>query len=284
MKDVFGLIISILGRDRAWRLGRALYMRARGEKATNAISENGEAALVRRMAAAANKDGSLVFFDVGANLGEWTSVSLAEAAAVNRSITVHVFEPTPAAATRLKRVLAAHAGTVIHQVALSDRSGTARFAVYGQTAGTNSLETDSAAGPHESIEVVTATGADFAKSHEITAIDLVKIDTEGHDYSVLAGFEPLMARSAIGALQFEYNSRWLLAHRGLRDVFDLASRTGYKLGRVTQEGIELYDRWNPECDRFFEDNFALVRPDLSVALGGMAMSWSISNTLEEASG
>lgn len=275
-------LVALIGRERAWRLGRALYMRARGEKPTNAIGANGEAALVGRAVRAGDSQRPLVFLDVGANLGEWTETALAAARAVGRTLQVHVFEPTPAAADCLARSLAGHDCTTVHRLALSDRSGTAQFSVFGETAGTNSLETDPDADPMQVIEVKIATGADFAASAGLAAIDLVKVDTEGHDYRVLAGFEPLLAQGVIGAVQFEYNSRWLTAHRGLRDVVDLAGRTGYRLGRVMPDRIELFDGWNPECDRFFEDNFVLVRPDLIPALGGVEMRWSVSNTLAPA--
>lgn len=280
MKDPIATLVSLLGRERAWRLGRALYMRARGEKATNAIADNGEALLIRRAVEAGDVRRSLVFLDVGANLGEWTETALAAARASGRSLQVHVFEPTPAAAGGLERLFGASSSAIVHRIALSDRSGTGRFSIFGDTAGTNSLEADDFASPEQVIEVSLLTGADFAAAQGLGAIDLVKVDTEGHDFSVLAGFEPLLASGAVGAAQFEYNSRWLAAHRSLRDVFELASCTGYRLGRVTAAGIELADRWNPECDRFFEDNFVLVRPDMVTKLGGIEMRWSISNTLE----
>lgn len=277
---MIAFLVTLLGRECAWRLGRALYMRARGEKATNAIAENGEATLIARAVRAGDADRPLVFLDVGANLGEWTETALAAAREAGRALRIEVFEPTPAAAGRLEATFAAIDAATVHRLALSDRGGTARFAMFGDTAGTNSLETDPDAAPAQTIEVATATGAEFAARASLEAIDLVKIDTEGHDYRVLEGFEPLFARGAIGAAQFEYNSRWLTAHRSLRDVFDLAARTRYRLGRVMHDRIELIEGWNPECDRFFEDNFVLVRPDMVSALGGVEMRWSVANTLE----
>ena len=69
------LIVSLLGRDRAWRLGRALYMRARGEKATNNIDSNGEAKLIAAILREPRQRPA-VLFDVGANRGEWTDAAL----------------------------------------------------------------------------------------------------------------------------------------------------------------------------------------------------------------
>lgn len=281
MTDPMDLLVSLVGRDRAWRFGRGLYMRARGEKSANAIADNGEARLIERVFAARTEaDGRAILLDVGANLGEWSETALALAQRLLRDVEVHVFEPTPTAAARLEALFGKSAGVAVHRLALSDRTGEASFAVFGEMAGTNSLELKSAeAAPDHTIEVEVSTGADFARMRGLDVIDLVKIDTEGHDFSVLTGFEPLFGRRSIGAAQFEYNSRWLAAHRSLRDVFALAERTGYRVGRVIPAGLELVDQWNPECDRFFEDNFALVRPDMVEPLGGVAMRWSVSNTL-----
>lgn len=278
--DPPSIIIALFGRDRAWRIARAIYMRARGEKMTNAITQNGEAILIARTLRRGNLLCPVVFMDVGANLGEWTETALGESRAVGLPIKIHVFEPTPKAADRLERVFADQPTAIVHRIALSNRTGTAKLRIFGDTAGTNSLETDPQTTPAATIEVETLTGADFSTSRGLDTIDLVKIDTEGHDFNVLSGFEAFLARRAIGAIQFEYNSRWLFARRSMRDVFDMASRTGYRLGRIARHGIEMFDQWNPECDRFFEDNFALVRPDLIESLGGIEMRWSASNTLE----
>ncbi|MFC4293987.1 FkbM family methyltransferase [Novosphingobium tardum] len=276
-------IIGLLGRDRAWRIGRALYMRARGEKDTNDIASNGEAALIARVLKQV-EDRSPVLFDVGANRGEWSEAALACLAQLQRHAALHLFEAAPHAAAHLREQFAAVPGLVVHGIALSDRSGTAPFALVGPTAGTNSLEIGSHNPSVTTIEVPVEPGAQVAQSHGIGYIDLLKIDTEGHDFAVLSGFEPMLAAGQIGVVQFEYNSRWLAARRSLLDVFGLAEKTGYRVGRVAPDGIELFDRWNPECDRFFEDNYALVSPPAAHAPLCREMRWSVSNTLEAAGG
>lgn len=269
------LLLAVLGRDRAWRLGRRLYVAARGEKATNAIASNGEADLIGAVLQQIG-DAPAVLWDVGANQGEWSASVLAQAA--GRPLRLDLFEPSGRAAEALGPRFSGP-DRQVHGVALSDRTGLARFALVGEGAGTNSLELDSVEGPADVVEVETVRGADFAARIGVTRIDLLKIDTEGHDFAVLEGFEAMFVQDAIGIAQFEYNSRWLAARRSLRDVFGFAQRHGYSLGRVVSGGIELFDRWNPECDRFFEDNYALVSPAWSGASFVQRRAWSPSNTL-----
>ena len=76
---VVDLLVRILGRRGAWRLGRSLYLRARADS-PNIASLNGEERVQRELLArfaAARED--LVAFDVGANVGDWTWFLLEEA-------------------------------------------------------------------------------------------------------------------------------------------------------------------------------------------------------------
>lgn len=273
------LLLRLLGRDRAWRLGRRLYTAARGEKLRNAIAVNGEAALVRRVLGLVGDERAAVFWDVGANCGEWSRCVLASGDAAAHPPRVEMFEPTPEAAALLTIGLADCDRARVHPIALSDRDGTAGFAVVSATGGTNSLELTSLEREANIVEVTVARGADYAMQIGTSHIDLLKIDTEGHDFSVLEGFAGMFAAQAIGIAQFEYNSRWIAAHRTLRDVFTLAAEHDYAVGRVDARGVELFDRWNPECDRFFEDNYALVSRAWRSASFVRMGAWTESNTL-----
>lgn len=71
------LMFSLIGRRTTYRIGRILYQEARGDVA-NDMASNGEM-LVQNRVVDAWKNGSLsgqrlVVFDVGANVGDWSSV------------------------------------------------------------------------------------------------------------------------------------------------------------------------------------------------------------------
>ena len=87
----------------------------------------------------------------------------------------------------------------------------------------------------------------FSADHGLVAITLLKVDTEGHDLSVLRGASSMLNQGVIGIVQFEYNWRWVASRTFLKDVFDLAdSLPRYTVGKVTPKGIEFYDRWHHE--------------------------------------
>ncbi|HEX6912929.1 MAG TPA: hypothetical protein VF142_21145 [Longimicrobium sp.] len=64
------------------------------------------------------------------------------------------------------------------------------------------------------------------------------------------------------AAQFEYNHRWVYARHFLKDVFDLMRGMPYAVGKLTPAGVELYDDWHFELERFFENNFLVLHRTL----------------------
>lgn len=100
---------------------------------------------------------------------------------------------------------------------------------------------------------------DFLASAGLETVLFVKSDTEGHDMSVLRGAEKSLRAGSIEVWQFEYNHRWVANHSMLKDVFDFIENKPYILGKIYGNGIEIYEKWHPELERFFEANYVLVR-------------------------
>ncbi len=275
--DIGILLTRLLGRERAWRLGRKLYMHARGEVA-NEMANNGEYALIAAVLKAhtALQDGSIfVAFDVGANIGDWSETAAALAAKDGKAILVHSFEPVPATFETLSRRLANRAEVRLLPLALSHAPGTARMRVVGANAGTNTLNAGDAEG--EDIVVTLDTAAAYAAKAGIATIHLLKIDAEGHDLEVIRGALPLLEEKRIWVLQFEYNHRWVFARNSLFALFETIKHTDFAVARVVPDGLEVYPKWHLELDRFFESNFALVRKDVLAALPHTCGEFSSSN-------
>ncbi len=75
---------------------------------------------------------------------------------------------------------------------------------------------------------------------------------------VLFGIQGLIESERILVIQFEYNLRWIYSRHYLKDVFDFISGHPYKIGKITSETIEVYERWHPELEKFFEGNYLLI--------------------------
>ena len=256
-------------RSISWRLGRRLYMGARGEDLTGNMAHNGEAALQRAVLAGLADAPFVQVVDIGANRGEWTLSLLQQAAASRRTaarLRVDLFEPVPSTREVLSAAMktGGHAAySHVHSSAVSDKPGSSRMALLSDTGGTNTLHADDNALslPGGWVDVSLTTLDAFCRDNAIDRIHLAKCDAEGHDPHVLQGALPLLAAGRIGVFQFEYNHCWVSARAFLRDVFALIDGLPYALARVTTQGIEIHDAWHPELERFFQSNYALVHRD-----------------------
>ena len=258
-----GVAISIerlVGRRNLVRASRLLLDHARLDL-PNRMSNNGEW-MVQDTVLATGRSESLVAFDVGANVGDWSHRLLSEAARTGKQVRVHAFEPAAATFDELRgNLLPAFAGSVtLTQGGVSDHAGGGTLYKVHEMAGSNSIHgvagtTDGMSS--ETISLCTLEG--YCASTGVDSIDLLKIDTEGHDHLVLTGARDLLVRGAIDVIQFEYNHRWIGARRYLKDVFDYLPPLGYEIGKVTSGGIEWYGGWSPELETFREGNYLAVR-------------------------
>jgi FkbM family methyltransferase len=248
----------LFGRRLMVRAGRYLSNWGRLD-VPNDMRFNGELALLRRVLANRREEGATVV-DIGANEGEWSveALSLAQELGV-RTLVLHAFEPHPGTRAGLERRLKSHplgGVATVHEAAVSDSATSQKLHVVAPGAGTNSLYAQPKAGA-ATIDVRTTTLAEFARTHGLERLDLVKVDTEGHDPLVLRGMMPLLAEGRVGVVQFEYNHRWVFSRNYLRDVFELAATIPYVIGKVTPLGIEFYKEWDPELETFREANYVL---------------------------
>ncbi|MCX7177150.1 MAG: FkbM family methyltransferase [Proteobacteria bacterium] len=259
---------SAVVRKLMWRLGRKMYTCARGD-GENDPRGNGEYWLLEHVLNAST--GPQVLLDIGANKGEWTAQALAQAPT---KVHVHSFEPSQATRSLLATRFAGNVAVTVQAYALADTAGEAKFYCNEDGAGTNSLSPSSGL----NVEVVAQNTIDrFLQQSGIGAVSMAKIDTEGFDLLVLRGAEQSLRDGRIEIVQFEYNWRWLLNHACLRDVFDLIEDKPYRLGKLCGDTIEFYDQWHFELDRFFENNYVLIRNDSNLCMLGMSVRFDESN-------
>lgn len=269
-------------RSLLWRAGRKLYQYARRD-GPNHPEHNGEYwlldAIIRRAAGR-----SLTLLDVGANVGDWTAHALACLAQRARDGSVHAFEPAPAAHAELQRRFAGEPRVMARAAALSDRSGTAPLYLVGELAGTNSL-VDQGFGSAlvgSPVPVAVTRLDDYLSEHAIERVTFLKSDAEGLDLAVLRGGLGALDAGRIDAWQFEYNARWVHARAFLRDVFELVATRPYVLGKLFGNGVELFEAWHPELERYFEANFVLLRKGTPLERIGRLSRFDRSNVAQRA--
>lgn len=260
---LISLLSALVGRRMLWRTGRALYMQARAET-SGGIQNDGEQSIQRDfLQACATRSLSPVVFDVGANVGDWTG-SLLEIGQGNgggRKLEVHCFEPVPAThsvlANRFGGQLPGVQVTLV-QKACSSEEGVMEMYVVADGAGTNSLYRDSMSRDGRKIQIETTTVDSYCAANNVDIVHFLKCDTEGHDVEVMHGAARMFREQKIMAFQFEYNHRWVSSRHFLIDVFEFAEGLPYSIGKITTEGVEIYDAWHPELERFFDGNYLLI--------------------------
>lgn len=158
---------------------------------------------VSRLSLALSKPIECVF-DIGANLGSTSQEILRRF----DSCRVFGFEPHPATFEKLKANITNDRFFPI-QLAFSDISGTRTLYEY-ESATINSLVPNARFAERfdcsaRELLVVTNTIDEFCLASQIRHIDLLKIDTEGHDYNVLRGAEKMLRAKAVHFIYFEFN-------------------------------------------------------------------------------
>ena len=272
------MLLLLLGRRLAWRLGRALYQSARYEAATTTITTAEE--FVQQVVI--GRVDELVLVDVGANTGSWSGRALS--LLKGRHCLLLAFEPDKDAMIELKSRLNSDSCVRFVARAVGPSSGVIDFYVTTPAAGTNTVVPDSRRKAlYSSRRVPMISLPDAFEEHRVTHAHLVKIDAEGFDFEILRGARPLLEQERISLIQFEYNHRWIFSRRYLFDVFALIEDLPYVVGKVTRSRLEVYKEWHPEIERYFESNYLCLHKDALSWFPHTYVSWNKSNTLISAS-
>jgi FkbM family methyltransferase len=137
-------------------------------------------------------------FDVGANVGQ-SARSYLESF---RGATILCFEPVKATYDTLVAALGSAPNVRCFHVGMSASVGGGTMEVDEKQSSMNRLTT--AGSPATNVESVALDTLDaFCARESIAHIDLLKIDTEGHDLEVLKGAAGLLASQAVDIIQVE---------------------------------------------------------------------------------
>lgn len=130
----------------------------------------------------ANLTKQSVFFDIGANVGFY-SLSVAHHF---KDIEIHAFEPVPDTLLDFKKNISRNKlenKIILNELAVSDKNGS----VYMTSDHHSSNYITEAESPQCTLEVECITVDTYVEKHSIKKIDIIKIDVEGKELSVLKG-------------------------------------------------------------------------------------------------
>jgi FkbM family methyltransferase len=201
-----------------------------------------------------------VAFDVGANVGEWTAAALA----INPSLEIHAFEPSPTTVSRLSG-RAFPRDVIINPFALGEQNETRDLFIFDDGSEGNSLYRRAGAPSEQKKREVVAVRAldEYRAANGVNRVDFLKIDTEGHELAVLRGAREALAAEAIGVVQFEYGGCYIDARVLLKDIWDLVSSTGaaYSFYKLYPEGLRHVPAYLQTLETFQYSNWAIVHRD-----------------------
>ena len=224
VKPLSGLTIAVLPRE---QIAESIYM---GDFEPEVLSY-----FLRNI-----KPG-MVVFDVGANIGYFTTVL---ARLVGNAGAVHAFEPSPREFGRIGRTLGNNQqnNVLLNQTALSEKTGrvTMNIAKTENWAALNTMGNithPAAQGEDfEQVEVLMDTIDNYVKAGGIKRVDLIKIDVEGAELMVLKGAADTLKRhkpqiicefSDLTTKGFGYQAK---------EIFNWLTGQGYRAFRITNQG------------------------------------------------
>jgi FkbM family methyltransferase len=218
------------------------------------LSANGELALLKAVGPRVRR-----FVDVGANVGQWSSLAFATFPASAEGV---LLEPSTAAMAQLTRLFAGEPRCHLVPAAAGDVPGRLTFYEEADCGETSTL-LKAAHKPGATEREVTVTTVDAELDvRGWDHADMLKIDAEGYDLQVLRGASRALGEQRIGLVQFEYNHAWMFAGATLAMGVRLLNDFGYEVYLLRSDGLytlnyRRYGEW------FAYANFVAVGPTMA---------------------
>lgn len=206
-------------------------------------------------------DENRVFFDVGANIGEYTKALEEQFPRCQ----IHCFEPAKETYKVLKENIGANKNIVLNNIAIDNRTEVKELYYDNETSGLASLykrELDYYNIDFSKSETVKAETLDgYCEEHHIEAIDFLKMDIEGNELKALQGAERLLEERRIHVIQMEFGGTNIDARTYFRDFWNLLHEN-YYVYRLLKNGIWEIKRYTERLECFCCTNYIFIDKQL----------------------
>jgi FkbM family methyltransferase len=175
------------------------------------------------------------FFDVGANIGLITFL----VASRRRDVLIHAFEPDSVNAERWRRNRKLNPTT---RVVLEPSALGASVRTISVLRGRESAWTYVAPAGSEGTQEAAMTTLDtYVERHNLSAVDVLKLDVEGYELFALQGGKRLLSDARIGAIVCEMNDP-LLARNDIKrdDIVSFLADYGYSPELIPRTGTRRF--------------------------------------------
>lgn len=221
------------------------------------IEESGELLLLKNILME-NKRSTSVIFDVGANVGNYAKQILS----INPLVDLYCFEPSGQTFETLRGNLSGYAKNIkLFNVGLgqnngcltlySDKEISGLASVYKRRLNHANIHMDN----EETVEIKTLDS--FCSEHAINKIDLLKLDVEGHELSVLHGASTMLEHKKINYIQFEFGGCNIDSRTYFQDFYYLLS-PDFKIYRILRNGLFQIENYSELNEIFTTTNYLAV--------------------------
>jgi FkbM family methyltransferase len=246
----------------AWNLFfeklHALALRQMNFSRASSYRTNGELHSLKQLARRW-RNRHVTLFDVGANVGEFT-LEILEAFS-DQKFQLYAFEPSARAFAQLKSRVPDRPSLQLVNKGLSKEEGTVELFFPDEGSALASLyqrdlgHTKLSFGKKALVNVTTLDR--FCRENRIERIDLLKLDVEGHELSVLQGARELMSNNAIEVIQFEFGGTNIDSKSYFKDFFQLLSPK-YTLYRILPHGLRELRKYSEKLEIFQSANYLAI--------------------------
>jgi len=145
----------------------------------------------------------------------------------------------------------------IRQKALSDKPGQAEFLFMSKAHGESGFKERTSPGDRGAEKIQVTISTLDAELADLPRLDYIKIDTEGHEISILkGGTEVIRKHRPIVSVEYGEPTYSLYGHQA-RSMFDLAASLDYKISDLFGNVVKDLAEWLTVCDTSYWD-FYLV--------------------------
>lgn len=208
----------------------------------------------------------ITIFDVGANIGQYQRMLVENLTVANN---IYSFEPANDSFSILNREKKNNVknfqfgfGNELQKVTLyKDKNKSQLASIYKKTE--NDYYQLKPMDIEETIHLRTID--DFCEEEEISKIDFLKLDIEGHEFFALKGAERMLNQNKINFIQFEFGPANIDSRTFLRDFYNLLSSQFY-LYRLTKSTIIPLRSYNETDEIFLPSNYIAINKIINISL------------------
>lgn len=236
----------------------ALYGQSYGVGAM--VSSSGEKNVLKLVNAINGGAGELTVIDCGANIGDYTHDADTLLQGPKR---IYSLEPVSDTFRTLESRFSSHGHIVLCNEGLGKNTET--LTIYKSAAESkhaslyprNMDHWDTAYTLNLSEEISIVTLTDFVQRHGLTKIDLLKMDAEGHEFSILQGAGDLLGQQKIDFIQFEFGVCNVDSKVFFKDFYNLLHGR-YHILRILKDTFYPVDRYDERLEVFLTTNYLAV--------------------------